>query len=67
MGYNEHQFSLPRWQDLSVSRQGMFDDLYHYSPSVGWMFVPLVVYHEGGANATFEPLSQHKVRIIVVV
>ena len=67
MGYNEEQYSLPRWQDLSVSRQGMFDDLYHYIPTIGWMFVPLVQYHGGGANATFEPLSQNKVGIIFVV
>ncbi|ELU18638.1 hypothetical protein CAPTEDRAFT_226414 [Capitella teleta] len=61
MGYNEHQFSLPRWQDLSVSRQGMFDDTFDYTPTVGWMFLPLVQYHGGGAAAIFEPLSQHMV------
>jgi hypothetical protein len=33
MGYNEWQYSLPRWTDLSVSRQGMFDDTFHYIPS----------------------------------
>ena len=26
---------------------------------MGWMFVPLVEYHGGGAAATLEPLSQH--------
>ena len=26
MGYNENQYSLPRWEDLHVSRAGMFDD-----------------------------------------
>jgi hypothetical protein len=26
---------------------------------MGWMFVPLVEYHGGGAAATFEPLSEH--------
>jgi len=59
MGYIESQFSLPRWQDISVSRQGMFDDTYHYIPSVGWMFMPLVQYHGGGEPAQFEPLSQY--------
>lgn len=39
MGYNENQYSLPRWEDLLVSRQGMYDDLYHYIPSMGWMFL----------------------------
>lgn len=59
MGYSESQFSLPRWQDITVSRQGMFDDTFHYIPSVGWMFMPLTVYHGGGSAAEFEPLSQH--------
>eukprot|EP00118_Oscarella_pearsei_P004028 m.16731 g.16731 ORF g.16731 m.16731 type:complete len:733 (+) comp27105_c0_seq1:15-2213(+) len=61
MGYNENQYSLPRWQDLSVSRQSMYDDTYHFIPTQGWMFVPLVQYHGGGAAATFEPLSQNLV------
>ena len=59
MGYNENQYSLPRWQDISVSRQGMFDDTFIRIPTQGWMFVPLVVYHGGGNAAMFEPLSQH--------
>jgi len=61
MGYNENQYSLPRWLDVSVSRQGMYDDLYHYIPTVGWMFVPLTQYHGGGDAATFEPLADHLV------
>ena len=28
MGYDEEQFSLPRWQDLSVSRQTVFDNTF---------------------------------------
>ena len=60
MGYSEEQYSLPRWEDISVSRQGMYDDLYRMLPTQGWMFVPLVQYHGGGAAAAFEPLSDHK-------
>ena len=26
---------------------------------MGWMFVPLVQYHGGGAAATIEPLHEH--------
>jgi len=59
MGYSEDQYSLPRWEDLSVSRQGMFDDTYYRTPTQGWMFVPLVDYHGGGDAAAFEPLSEH--------
>ena len=33
MGYNEGQFSLPRWIDLSISRQGMFDDTFRRIPT----------------------------------
>lgn len=59
MGYSEDQYSLPRWQDLSISRQQMFDNLFHYTPSIGWMFLPLLQYHAGGAAAMFEPLDEH--------
>ena len=59
MGYSEDQYSLPRWEDLSVSRAGLFDDLYERTPTMGWMFVPLVQYHGGGDAAAFEPLSAH--------
>jgi len=59
MGYDENQYSLPRWEDLSVSRQSMFDDTYARTPTQGWMFVPLVEYHGGGAPAVFEPLAEN--------
>lgn len=59
MGYDESQYSLPRWQDLSISRMGMYDDLYAHLPTQGWMFVPLVDYHGGGPDAAFEPLASH--------
>ena len=45
--YDEVQYNLPRWEDLSVSRQGMFDDTYHYIPTQGWMIVPFIQYHGG--------------------
>jgi hypothetical protein len=38
----------------------MFDDTFHYTPTVGWMFLPITMYHGGGAAAVFEPLSLHK-------
>lgn len=59
LGYNENQYSLPRWQDLSVSRQSVYDDTYRLIPTAGWMFTPLVDYHAGGAPAAFEPLKEH--------
>jgi len=61
MGYNENQYSLPRMQDLTVSRQGMYDDTYNKAVTQGWMFIPLVDYHAGGSAAAFEPLSQNYV------
>ena len=54
MGYDEQQYSLPRWRDLSISRAGMYDDLYSRLPTQGWMFVPLGDYHAGGDAATFQ-------------
>jgi hypothetical protein len=59
MGYNEGQFSLPRLVDLSVSRQGMYDDTFKRIPSEGWMFLPLQNYEGGGPGAWFEPLTEH--------
>jgi len=59
LGYNENQYSLPRWQDISVSRQSLFDRIYNFIPTAGWMFLPLTVYHGGGAAAQFEPLQEH--------
>ena len=59
MGYDENQYSLPRWRQLSISRAGMFDDLFVHLPTQGWMFVPITEYHAGGAEAIFAPLSQN--------
>ena len=35
MGYNEQQFSLPRWRDLTISRQSLYDDTYNFRPTQG--------------------------------
>jgi hypothetical protein len=58
-GYNEFQYSLPRWEDLSLSRAGMYDDLYMHLPTQGWMFTPLVQYHSGLVEST-TPLALPK-------
>ena len=29
MGYDEQQFSLPRWQDLAISRQTLYDNTFN--------------------------------------
>jgi hypothetical protein len=59
LGYNEDQYSLPRWQDVTVSRMTVYDQTFTKIPTMGWMFVPLVDYHGGGADAAFEPMSEH--------
>ncbi len=59
MGYRETNFSLPRWRQVLISRQNIYDGTFEKTPSMGWMFVPLVEYHGGGAAATMEPLSEH--------
>mmetsp|Transcript_26493 Transcript_26493/g.37715 ORF Transcript_26493/g.37715 Transcript_26493/m.37715 type:complete len:220 (+) Transcript_26493:1-660(+) len=58
MGYDEQQYSLPRWQDLTISRMGLYDDLYTHLPTQGWMFLPLSDYHAGGSAATFQGHNQ---------
>ena len=40
-------------------RQNIFDGTWQKTPSMGWMFVPLVQYHGGGQAATIEPLKDH--------
>ena len=59
MGYRETNFSLPRERQILIARQNIYDGTFEKTPSMGWMFVPLVEYHGGGADATFEPLCDH--------
>mmetsp|Transcript_8891 Transcript_8891/g.24626 ORF Transcript_8891/g.24626 Transcript_8891/m.24626 type:complete len:911 (-) Transcript_8891:186-2918(-) len=54
MGYDEEQYSMPRWEQLTISRMGLYDDLYRFLPTQGWMFLPLSEYHAGGDAATFQ-------------
>lgn len=59
MGYRETNWSLPRaWQEI-IERQNIYDGTWEKTPSMGWMFVPLVEYHGGGTEATIEPLRDH--------
>lgn len=59
MGYRESNWSLPRAQQEIVERQNIFDGTWYKTPSMGWMFVPLVEYQGGGKEATIEPLKDH--------
>jgi hypothetical protein len=59
MGYKETNWSLPRAQQVIHARQNIYDGTWDKTPSMGWMFVPLVQYHGGGEAATMEPLSEH--------
>jgi hypothetical protein len=59
MGYREENWSLPRAQQIIHGRQNIFDGTWLKTPSMGWMFVPLVEYQGGGPAATIEPLAQH--------
>lgn len=59
MGYRETNWSLPRAQQEIIERQNIYDGTWHKTPSMGWMFVPLVQYHGGGPAATIEPLKEH--------
>ncbi len=59
MGYREVNWSLPREQQRIHTRQNIYDGTWTKTPSMGWMFVPLVEYQGGGAAATIEPLEEH--------
>ncbi|MDR1335261.1 MAG: hypothetical protein LBK22_00345, partial [Tannerella sp.] len=59
MGYRETNWSLPREYQEIIERQNIYDGTWEKTVSMGWMFVPLTVYHGGGAAATIEPLNEH--------
>ncbi len=59
MGYRETNWSLPRAQQEIIERQNIYDGTWGKTPSMGWMFVPLVQYHGGEKAATIEPLKDH--------
>lgn len=59
MGYRETNWSLPRAQQMIHARQNLYDGTWEKTPSMGWMFVPLVEYQGGGGAATIEPLKDH--------
>ena len=59
MGYREVNWSLPRDRQIILGRQNIYDGTWEKTPSMGWMFVPLVQYQGGGNAATLEPLEQH--------
>ena len=56
--YSEMQFSLPRWQHISISHAEVYDYTYFNTPTEKWMFAPLVDYHSGGPAAALEPFSK---------
>ncbi len=60
MGYRETNWSLPREQQEIIERQNIYDGTWTRTPSMGWMFVPLMEYHGGGPAATIEPLDEHR-------
>ena len=56
--YTEMQYSLPRWQHISISHAEVYDGTFYQTPTQTWMFAPLVDYHSGGPAAALEPFSQ---------
>jgi hypothetical protein len=62
MGYKEVNWSLPRERQVIIGRQNIHDGTWDKTPSMGWMFTPLTVYHAFGDHwkeSTIEPLSEH--------
>lgn len=60
MGYREENWSLPRELQVLIGRQNVYDGTWSKLASMGWMMLPLVEYHGGGAAATLEPLDEHR-------
>lgn len=62
MGYKEVNWSLPRERQVIIGRQNIYDGTWEKTPSMGWMFTPLSVYHPHGEHwreSTLEPLADH--------
>lgn len=58
MGYREVDWSLPRAQQVIITRQNIYDGTWYKTPSMGWMFVPLTQYQGEGQP---RPLSHSKI------
>jgi hypothetical protein len=59
MTYREENNALPRERQIILFRQNIYDGTWNKTPSMGWMFLPLMNYKGGGAAATIEPLHEH--------
>jgi len=59
LGYCEENWTLPREEQVLLSRQNIFDGTWQKTPSMGWSFLPLESYKGGAATATIEPLCEH--------
>ena len=57
IGYNEIQFSLPRKEELVITRTTLFESTFIMPPTTGFSFVPISAYHVGGNSAAFWPPS----------
>jgi hypothetical protein len=60
IGYKEVNWSLPRERQVIIARQNIYDGTWEKTPSMGWMFTPLTVYHMVGdyKQSTLEPLDE---------
>lgn len=59
VGYEEIAFSEKRAEQLVTSRIYYYKGTFDKNPSQSWGFLPLNVYHGGGAGAQFFPTEQN--------
>ncbi|MEG2413637.1 MAG: hypothetical protein RSB61_03205 [Clostridia bacterium] len=59
VGYEEIAFSEKRQEQLITSRIYYYKGTFAKTPSQSWGFVPLNVYHGGGADAQFCPTDKN--------
>jgi len=59
MTYREDNNALPRERQVILFRQNIYDGTWNKTPSMGWMFLPLMNYKGGGPAAIMEPLCEH--------
>ena len=59
MGYRESNWTLPREYQTIIERQNIYNGTWNKSTSMGWMFIPLSNYHNGGKGSIVEPLREN--------
>tara|TARA_B110000305_G_C19368480_1_gene603170 strand:- start:837 stop:1055 length:219 start_codon:yes stop_codon:yes gene_type:complete len=59
MTYCENNNALPRKRQIILNRQNIFDGTCNKTPSMGWVFLPIIFYAGGGEDAVIDPIEEN--------